>query len=135
MPLVNPTRKGNYSLYIVSDQVIKMKNSSASFQQEKPQKQKKHALKNYDFETMPELNDEQIKALKKVSKKRHTELKEAVQKHVGRPKKDPEKKENIVSIRFSRLFLDKLKRKAKEEGYSQWQTYAKHVLEEKVNSK
>jgi predicted DNA binding CopG/RHH family protein len=55
--------------------------------------------------------------------------------HVGRPRKDPETKENIVSIRFSKKFLDKLKEKAEKEGYSKWQTYAKHVLEENVNAK
>jgi predicted DNA binding CopG/RHH family protein len=89
-------------------------------------------LKNYDFESLPELNSEQVAALRRVSKSRHEELKSAVEKRVGRPKKASEEKENIVSIRFSNSFLDRIKRKAKEEGYTKWQTYAKHILEEQI---
>ncbi len=112
-----------------------MKKSSESSQQEKLPHQKRGVLKNYDFNAMPELNDSQIKSLKRVSRQRHEILKKAVKAHIGRPKKDPESKENIVSIRFSKKFLDQLKQKALSEGYSRWQTYAKRVLEESIGYK
>lgn len=112
-----------------------MKKSSVSSQQEKLQTGKEKRSRNSDSDSLPELTDREIQSLRRVSKERHSALKEAVANHIGRPKKDPNEKENIVSIRFSKTFLEKLKRKAKEEGFSKWQTYAKHVLEEEVNSR
>jgi predicted DNA binding CopG/RHH family protein len=89
-------------------------------------------LKDYDFEKLPELDADQISAFSRVKRARHSELKKAVVKSVGRPRKKIEDKENVISIRFSKSFLDRIKKKAKVEGYSKWQTYAKHILEENI---
>ena len=113
---------------------MKKKKLLESFQQEKPQKQKKKVWKNYDFENLPILTNEQIGSFKKVTSLQHSKFKKAVSQHFGRPKKDPALKENIVSIRFSDVFLKKIKKKATSEGYTGWQTFTKKVLEDYLSS-
>lgn len=62
-------------------------------------------------------------------------MKAAVAKHRGRPAKDPDLKENIVSIRFSNVFLERLKSEARQNGYTKWQTFAKDILAERIGLK
>jgi len=106
-----------------------------SSQQEKSPNLKKKVWKNYDFENLPELNQSQLKSFKKVSNSQHAKFKNAVAKHFGRPKKDPALKENIISIRFSNILLEKLKKRAYTEGYTAWQSFAKKVLTDYLESK
>ena len=112
-----------------------MKKSSESSQRARQPKGKRSSSKKSASSEIPELTAKQLAAFRPVSRKRHQELKKAVAEHRGRPRKAPEEKENVVSIRFSKSFLDKLKAKAQEEGYSAWQTYAKDVLGEKIGIK
>lgn len=93
---------------------------------------KKEPWKGYDFDSMTELTEEQIASLRPVSKSEHKKLSLAVKRHVGRPRKPKAEKEELVSIRFSAIFLQRLKEKARQEGYTAWQTYAKKVLAEHV---
>ncbi|MBL8677320.1 MAG: hypothetical protein JNJ47_07920 [Alphaproteobacteria bacterium] len=93
---------------------------------------KKDVWKNYDFEKLPRLTDGQLKSFKKIPKDLHLKFKKAVKKQMGRPKKHPLEKENIVSVRFSPIFLKKLKDKAGQEGYTAWQTYMKKILSDAI---
>lgn len=112
---------------------MKTKKLSESFQAENLQGKKENSFVSYDFESLPELNKDQIKSFKRISKVKHEKFKTAVKNHVGRPKKDPNEKENIVPMRFSKNFLDRFKKKAKLAGYTHWQTYAKYILEKSIS--
>ena len=66
-----------------------------------------------------------------VSEKEHSRLKQVLTKgRRGRPKKPSNEKEHVHSIRLSDAFLQRLKRRAVERGFTAWQTYAKQVLAE-----
>jgi uncharacterized protein (DUF4415 family) len=91
-----------------------------------------------DHEIIPELTTEQLALFKQVSPEDHAkflsidivrviENGEVKVKKVGRPKKKPEEKENVVAIRLSKIMIESLKKKAGDLG---WQTYAKRILEE-----
>ena len=95
-----------------------MKKSSESSQRARQPEGKRGSSKKSVSSQLPELTSRQLAAFRPVSKKRHQEFKKAVAEHRGRPKKAPDEKENVVSIRFSKTFLDKLKAKAQEDGYS-----------------
>jgi hypothetical protein len=84
--------------------------------------------KDYDDQSLPELTERQLAAFKRVTPKQHRTLSKGKVRPVGRPKKTKAEKENPVSIRLSKSFLRRLKARAKESGYTQWQSYAKLVL-------
>jgi predicted DNA binding CopG/RHH family protein len=73
---------------------------------------------------------EQIATFKPITTEQHEQFLTGTIRSVGRPKKAPSEKENIVAIRFSEVFLERLKAKAKANGFAAWQTYAKKVLAE-----
>jgi len=106
------------------------KKSSASSQQEKSPAPKGDPWKDYDYENLPELTTEQIATFKPITTEQHERFLTGTIRSVGRPKKSPSEKENIVAIRFSEVFLERLKAKAKANGFAAWQTYAKKVLAE-----
>lgn len=133
--LVVPKKKGVYLSSIAIEPKKTKKKLSGSSQPEGLPNSKKNVWKNYDFENLPELNKSQLKSFKKVSGTEHNKFKKAVVKHFGRPKKDPALKENIVSIRLSNFFLDKIKKRAISEGYPGWQSFAKKVLTDYLDSK
>jgi len=133
--LVVPKKKGVYLSSIAIEAKKTKKKLSGSSQQESSPSSKKKVWKDYDFENLPELNKSQLKSFKKVSGVQHNKFKKAVVKHFGRPKKDPALKENIVSIRLSNFFLDKIKKRANSEGYTGWQSFAKKVLTDYLDSK
>ena len=108
------------------------KKSSGSSRRASSAAKKKEPWKGYDFDSMPELTEAKIRSLRRVSKSEHKQLSLAVKRHVGRPRKPEAEKEELVSIRFSANFLQRLKEKARQEGYTAWQTYAKKVLAEHV---
>ncbi len=95
-------------------------------------------MKN-DYENMPELTKEQLALFKRISPEQHKKLRAGESVHIlkneeivevkkiGRPKKDLDEKENVVAIRLSKIFIERLKKKAGNIG---WQTYAKQILEE-----
>jgi len=72
--------------------------------------------------------------MRQVSAKEHKKYAEAVNAHLGRPKKSADEKENVVSIRLSETFIKQLKAKAHKKGYKAWQTYAKKILADHINS-
>lgn len=125
------------SLSTASDGKAKSK-SSGSSPQEASLPKKKGLFQDYDYENLPELTAEQLKAFKRVSPEQHKRFSEieTIQvlsggkvvetKKIGRPRKHPHEKENVVSIRLSKAFLQRLKKKAGKIG---WQTYVKQVLE------
>ena len=100
--------------------------------------------KGYDVENMPELSQEQLALFKRVSPDRYNQVsaidtvrilkkdKVLKVKKLGRPKKSPEEKENIVAIRLSKAFIKRLKKRAGKTG---WQTYAKKILEDHLSNK
>ena len=103
-------------------------------------------FQGYDWDEMPELTTEQLALFKRVSPERHKELSaiDTVQitkdgkvveiRKLGRPKKKPEDKGNVVAIRLSKSFIKRLKEKAALSGNIGWQTYAKNILEEYLDS-
>ena len=109
-----------------------MKKPSASNRGPDSAAKKKGPWKGHDFDSMPELTEEQIASPRRVSKSEHKKLSLAVRRHVGRPRKPEAENEELVSIRFSANFLQRLKEKARQEGYTAWQTYEKKVLAEHV---
>lgn len=95
-------------------------------------------MKNYDYDNMHELTKEQLALFKQVSPEQHKKFSAIDTVHIlkdgeivevrkiGRPKKSLDEKENIVAIRLSKIFIERLKKKA---GATGWQTYAKQILE------
>ncbi len=135
MPLVDQASTMPYLSFIPKEPMKTIKKSFASSKQGKSQRPKKGAWVGYDLDTLPELSVKQLATIRKVSTKRHKVLKEAVEKQIGRPKKDLREKENIVAIRFSEHFLEKLKKLASKDGFPAWQTYAKKILSEYVEAR
>ena len=106
-----------------------MKKSSGSSRQGNSPRGKKNVWKNYDYDELPELNDEQLASFRKITPAEHEKLKQGVVLKVGRPKKTPEEKEDVpVSIRFSSALLEQLQKQAGKEGFAHWQTFAKKIL-------
>jgi predicted DNA binding CopG/RHH family protein len=103
-------------------------------------------FQGYDYDEMPELTKDQLALFKRVSPERHKELSAIDTVHIikdgkvieirklGRPKKKPEEKGNVVAIRLSKSFIKRLKERAALAGSVGWQTYAKNILEEYLDS-
>ncbi len=143
-----------------SEEVSKAENSSLSIttnnaekkrllelsQQENLRQKNLDSLKNYDYKNMPELTKKQLKAFSNISPKEHKKFAKAdivkvlkngeviENKKVGRPKKNIDEKENIVAIRLSTAFIQKLKERAMIAGNLGWQTYIKKVLEQHLDA-
>ena len=132
---VDPKKNKLYLSSTATESKKIKKKLSKSSPLEKSPNLKKKVWKSYDFKNLPELNQSQLKSFKKVSNSQHTKFKNAIAKHFGRPKKDPTLKENIISIRFSNILLEKIKKRAHTEGYSAWQSFAKKVLTDYLESK
>lgn len=88
------------------------------------------AWSTYDYDSLPELSDEQLGSLRPVTAAEHRRFRDGTMRPVGRPKKAPGEKEKLVSMRFAPRLIAALKAKAKACGISGWQTYAKQILRE-----
>jgi uncharacterized protein (DUF4415 family) len=97
---------------------------------------------SYDFANLPALSasqladfrqalssqPEDIEAIRNIEVSESGEL--LLNRKVGRPRKDPAEKENVVGIRMSKEMIAQLKMLAEKEDQGiGWQTYAKLVLE------
>jgi len=75
-----------------------------------------------------DLTQAELAEFKRPSAREREGLREAVQRKLGRPPKDPSEKEKPRSIRMSDPLVEQLKQRASAEGYAGWQSFAKRVL-------
>lgn len=83
---------------------------------------------------MPELSNEQIAAFRVVTPEEHARFASGKVRPRGRPKKSAAEKERPISIRMSASLIARLKKRAAAAGFDKWQTYAKKVLADDLES-
>ena len=131
-PLDEANRAKTSSSSSVSEKLEKTR-SSGSSQPENRRPEKSDVWKGYDYDNLPELTQEQLATFKPITQEKHERFKQMVARgRRGRPRKSAQEKEHVHSIRLSDSFLQRLKNKAMEKGFTAWQTYVKKVLSEDI---